>query len=66
MPILPNLMIASKFVEQLSKELHIGINKSYALIKEPGFPSVRIGGRFYVLTDKIEEWFNEKIKEENK
>lgn len=63
---LPNLMSASKFVEQLSKEHYIGKNKAYALVKEPGFPSVKIGNRLYVLTDKIDEWFNEKSKEKNK
>ena len=63
---LPNLVPALEFQKQLKEKLQIGINKSYAIIKEPGFPSVRIGGRLYVLADKVEEWLTNKIMEKDK
>ena len=54
------LMSVSDFAEQMSKNVAIGTNKIYAMIKEPGFPSVKIGGRFYVLADKLDEWLEQQ------
>lgn len=34
----------------------IGLTTIYKLVKEKDFPSVKIGGRFYVIEDKISEW----------
>ena len=56
----PKMISVSDFAEQLSKNVAIGINKIYALIKEPGFPSVKLGCRFYVLADKVDEWLEQQ------
>ena len=34
----------------------IGLTTIYKLVKEKDFPSVKIGGRFYVIEDKVYEW----------
>ena len=34
----------------------IGLATVYKLVKQKDFPSVRIGGRFYVIEDKVSEW----------
>ena len=51
-----NLMSVQDFAEQMTKNVPMGANKIYALVKQPGFPSVKIGGRFYVLVDKVNDW----------
>ena len=55
-----NLISVQEFAEQLSKSIAIGTNKVYALVKEPGFPSVKIGGRYYVLADKVDDWLEQQ------
>ncbi len=35
---------------------HISLATIYRLVKEKDFPSVKIGGRFFVIEDKISEW----------
>lgn len=55
-----NLMSVQDFAEQMTKNVSIGTNKIYAMVKEPEFPSVKIGGRYYVLADKIDEWLEEQ------
>ena len=57
-----NLMSVQDFAEQMTKNVSIGTNKIYAMVKEPGFPSVRIGGRYYVLIDKVNEWLEQKAQ----
>ena len=51
-----NLISVHDFAEQMCKNVGIGPNKIYGLVKEPGFPSVKLGGRYYVLVDKVNEW----------
>ena len=60
MEIIQNLMSVQDFAEQMTKNISIGTNKVYAMVKEPGFPSVKIGGRYYVLIDKVNEWLEHK------
>ncbi len=55
-----DLMSVQEFAEQMTKNVAIGANKIYALVKEPGFPSVKLGGRYYVLVDKVNEWLEKK------
>ncbi len=55
-----DLMSVQEFAEQMTKNVAIGANKIYAMVKEPGFPSVKIGGRYYVLVDKVNEWLEKK------
>ena len=39
-----------------SLDTHIGLKAVYDLIKRRSFPSVKIGGRYYVIESKVEEW----------
>ena len=55
-----NLVSVQDFAEQISKNVSFGANKIYAMVKEPGFPSVKVGGRYYVLIDKVNEWLEQQ------
>ena len=55
-----NLVSVQKFAKQMSKNVAFGVNKIYAMVKEPGFPSVKVGGRYYVLIDKVNEWLEQQ------
>ncbi len=54
------LMSVQDFAEQMTKNVPIGANKIYRMVKEPGFPSVKLGGRYYVLVDKVNEWLEQQ------
>lgn len=41
---------------ELSKCLGIGRDKTYALMKMEGFPSIRMGNSYYVYIDSVKEW----------
>ena len=41
---------------QLATYLNIGRDRSYALMKSSGFPSVKIGSRYYVDTQMLDHW----------
>ena len=60
-----SLMTMSEFVRKLNDGLTtpIGKAKIYKMIKEPGFPAVKIGGRLFVLADKVNDWFEGKATE---
>lgn len=62
MNIIPNLMSVQDFADQMTKNVPIGANKIYRMVKEPGFPSVKLGGRYYVLVDKVNEWLEKKAE----
>ena len=55
-----NFISVQDFAEQMSKNVPIGISKIYAMVKEPGFPSIKVGGRYYVLIDRVNEWLEEQ------
>ena len=44
---------------------YLGISTSamYALMRCRTFPSIRIGGRYYVCVDKLEEWLDKATHE---
>lgn len=54
----PQLMSVSEFIKCFNESVSdsIGANKLYALVREKGFPSIKIGGRYYILADKVSEW----------
>lgn len=60
-----NLISVQEFAEQISKNVPFGANKIYAMVKEPGFPSIKIGGRYYVLADRINEWLEQQNYKKN-
>ena len=49
---LSNLMTA----KELQEYLHIGKNKAYELIKHKEVPTVMIGGKTYVVVDKLQRY----------
>ena len=46
-----------------SLDCPIGINRVYSLIHKRGFPSIKIGGKYYVFKDRVEGWFLSQPKE---
>ena len=56
----PNYTLISpkQLYNRINRELDepIGLTTIYKLVKQKDFPSVKIGGRFYVVEDKISEW----------
>ena len=36
----------------------LGLNTIYKLVKEKDFPSVKIGGRFYIIGEKVAGWLD--------
>lgn len=43
-------------VQELATMLGISLPKAYELVKQPGFPMLRIGGRILVPVDAFREW----------
>ena len=52
------LISPKQLYNRINRELDepIGISTIYKLVKQKDFPSVKIGGRFYVIEDKVAEW----------
>ncbi len=42
--------------KELQKTLHIGRDRAYALMRSNAFPSIRIGARYYVTEEALNEW----------
>lgn len=43
-------------VQELSAQIGILLPKAYELVKEPGFPTIRIGARILIPIEAYEEW----------
>lgn len=43
-------------VKDLQKELKIGRDMAYALMHAKGFPSIKIGGRYFVTEEALAKW----------
>lgn len=59
---LPNMLTA----KEVGQYLRISKNKLYGLMKSRSFPSVKIGGRYYVDEDMLREWIIQKSREKEK
>lgn len=46
---------------EVAKNLNIGRDKAYALLKVKGFPSIKIGNQYLVPEDKLDKWVNDKL-----
>ena len=57
------LISVQEFIDRISRSVPIGNNKLYALVKEPGFPAIKIGKRYYVMADKVNEWMEKRVSE---
>ena len=47
-------------VQELSRQMGISLPKAYELVKEPGFPTIRIGARILIPVDGFKAWLKEK------
>ena len=45
-------------VKQVAKVLNISSNTAYELVKQPGFPSFRLGKRILTNREKLQEWLD--------
>lgn len=43
-------------VQELAAEMGISLPKAYQLVKEPDFPTIRIGSRILIPTEAYKEW----------
>lgn len=53
------LMLNAK---QIGELFGISISSAYELMREDGFPSIRIGNRFIVPKDKLIAWIERQVK----
>ena len=49
-------------VQELAEQMGISLPKAYELVKEPGFPSIRIGTRIIIPVDAFHEWLDKASK----
>ena len=47
-------------VRDLQEILHVGRDTAYALMHSNGFPSMKIGGRYYVARDELQKWLDKQ------
>lgn len=52
------LISPKQLYDRINRDLDepIGLSTIYKMVKQSGFPSVKIGGRFFVIENKVEEW----------
>ncbi|MCD8219426.1 MAG: excisionase family DNA-binding protein [Ruminococcus sp.] len=43
-------------VREMAAQMDISLPKAYELVKEPGFPTIRIGTRILIPVDVFKEW----------
>lgn len=52
-------------VAELSMQMGISLPKTYALVKQPGFPMIRVGTRILIPVDGFQEWLKKNSRTEN-
>ncbi len=45
-------------VRELAAQLGVSLPVAYELVKRPGFPSLRIGGRILIPVDRFRVWLD--------
>lgn len=51
-------------VQELSAQMGISLPKAYELVKEPGFPTIKVGARILIPVEAFREWlYRNSIKE---
>lgn len=53
-------------VQETQSVLRTGRDKTYALMHSKGFPSIKIGGRYFVDSEALEEWLRKNRYREYK
>ena len=51
-------------VEDMAKQLGIGRTKAYELVRNPGFPAIKVGKRTLVNRDELTKWLAEESGKE--
>lgn len=46
-------------VKDLQRVLRIGRDRAYALMRSKAFPSIKIGARYYVTQEALNEWLRQ-------
>ena len=46
-------------VQELAQQMGISLPKAYELVKEPGFPTIRIGTRILIPTEGFRDWLRQ-------
>ena len=49
-------------VQELSAHMGISLPKAYELVKEPGFPTLRIGTRILIPVEGFKAWLRSKCE----
>lgn len=47
-------------VQELARQMGISLPKAYELVKEPGFPTIRIGTRILIPVEGFHTWLRAK------
>ena len=47
-------------VQELAQQMGISLPKAYELVKEPGFPTIRIGTRILIPVEGFQNWLRQK------
>ena len=47
-------------VQELARQMGISLPKAYELVKEPGFPTIRIGTRILIPVEGFRDWLRQK------
>ncbi len=51
-------------VQELSAQIGISLPKAYELVKDPGFPTIKVGARILIPVEAFREWLiRNSIKE---
>lgn len=48
--------------QNLADYMECSLNTAYTLCKSKGFPSIKIGRRFFIPEDSLIEWIHKKAK----
>ncbi len=51
-------------VQELARQMGISLPKTYELVKEPGFPTIRIGTRILIPVEGFQTWLRTKSSSE--
>ncbi len=46
--------------ETVAKALGVSISSGYELMREPGFPALRVGNRIVIPKERFIQWVNER------
>lgn len=48
-------------VQELARELGISLPKAYELVKQPEFPTIKVGARILIPVDAFQKWLNNSV-----